>query len=134
MEQAAGSLDIIKRTGGKTSIEARISAAEDEQLQNTEVTTFGTGSGLGAVVKESRVSKKPSGKKRKKDRCHFSKCGSMALKFIGDCQFCEGHFCSKHRLMENHSCNGLRSCKEQMHQKNADKLAQEQTIVPKIQI
>ncbi|SCW02241.1 LAFE_0F02102g1_1 [Lachancea fermentati] len=82
----------------------------------------------------SRVSKKACPKRKKKDRCYFEKCNSTAVKFIGDCQFCQGHFCSKHRLMESHACQGLKSCKEQMHQRNADKLAAEQTIVPKIQI
>lgn len=81
----------------------------------------------------SRVSKK-SNPKKKKNRCYFHKCSSTSLKFIGDCQFCEGHFCSRHRLLENHACQGLKSCKEQMHQRNAEKLESEQTIVPKIQI
>ncbi|CEP60714.1 Tmc1p LALA0_S01e17282g [Lachancea lanzarotensis] len=87
-----------------------------------------------ANVALSRVSKKSGLKKKKKDRCFYDKCGSTALKFIGDCQFCQGHFCSRHRIMENHACQGLTSCKEQMHQRNADKLAAEQTIVSKIQI
>ncbi|SCU77717.1 LADA_0A01860g1_1 [Lachancea dasiensis] len=85
-------------------------------------------------VSLSRVSKKSGIKKKKKDKCYYEKCGFTALKFIGDCQFCQGHFCSRHRIMENHSCQGLKSCKEQMHQRNADKLAAEQTIVAKIQI
>lgn len=85
-------------------------------------------------VSVSRVTKKSGSKKKKKDRCGLEKCGSAAVKFVGDCQFCQGHFCSRHRLMENHSCQGLKSCKEQMHQRNANKLAAEQTIVPKIQI
>lgn len=83
-------------------------------------------------LNSSRVSKKTS--KKKKNACYFDKCSSAASKFIGDCNFCKGHFCSKHRLMENHACEGLRSCKEAMHKRNADKLAREQTRAPKIQI
>ncbi|SCU92915.1 LAMI_0E12552g1_1 [Lachancea mirantina] len=101
-----------------------------EKDQGADVThSVGTGTASSRVMKKSN-----SSKKRRKDRCLFDKCGCNALKFIGDCQFCHGHFCSKHRLMENHACQGLKSCKEQMHQRNADKLAAEQTIVPKIQI
>lgn len=88
----------------------------------------------GGIEDASRVSKKSTTKKKKKDRCHFQKCSNTILKLIGDCQFCNGNFCSRHRIMENHSCGGLTSCKEQSHQKNADKLASEQIIVPKIQI
>lgn len=113
--QAADSFGVTKEHSG-----------EQKGIQSSVMGVSGVGS--------SRVTKKFNTKKRKKDRCHYNKCGCAVLKFIGDCQFCEGSFCSKHRLMENHSCNGLHSCKEQMHQKNADKLAQEQTIVPKIQI
>lgn len=80
----------------------------------------------------SRVAKKSS--KKKKNACYVDKCGSPASKFIGDCNFCKGHFCSKHRLMENHACEGLTSCKEAMHKRNADKLEREQTRAPKIQI
>lgn len=83
-------------------------------------------------LNSSKVSKKTS--KKKKNVCYFDKCSSAASKFIGDCNFCKGHFCSKHRLMENHACEGLTSCKEAMHKRNADKLAKEQTRVAKIQI
>lgn len=79
-----------------------------------------------------RVSKRTS--KKRKNGCFADKCGSAASKFIGDCNFCKGHFCSKHRLMENHACEGLTSCKEAMHKRNADKLQKEQTRAPKIQI
>ncbi|QLG74040.1 hypothetical protein HG535_0F05520 [Zygotorulaspora mrakii] len=84
------------------------------------------------TANSSRVTKKSS--KKKKNTCYFSKCNNPASKFIGDCNFCKGHYCSKHRLMENHACEGLTSCKEDMHKRNADKLAAEQTRVPKIQI
>ncbi|KAL3233570.1 hypothetical protein RNJ44_03610 [Nakaseomyces bracarensis] len=85
----------------------------------------------------TKVSKKSSGlkkKKKKKNQCYHDKCSSTASKFIGDCNFCKGHFCSRHRLMENHACSGLTSCKEQMHQRNADKLESEQTHAQKIRI
>lgn len=85
-----------------------------------------------SAIANSRVSKKTS--KKKKNLCYYDKCTSAASKFIGDCNFCKGHYCSKHRLMENHACEGLTTCKEAMHKRNAEKLAAEQTRAPKIQI
>ncbi|SCV06164.1 LANO_0H23508g1_1 [Lachancea nothofagi CBS 11611] len=118
---------------------SELSQTQSRDLQQKTSNTSGeqqdeNGSGLVTSISLSRVSKKAGTKKKKKDRCYYEKCGSTALKFIGDCQFCQGHFCSRHRIMENHSCQGLKSCKEQMHQRNAEKLAAEQTIVSKIQI
>lgn len=43
----------------------------------------------------------------KKPRCTFKECGSAAQRIVGDCGFCEGHFCAKHRLLEDHKCTGL---------------------------
>lgn len=81
----------------------------------------------------SNNKKKKKGSK-KKTVCFYPDCTNIASKFIGDCDFCNGHYCSNHRLMESHHCNGLDTCKEKLHQRNADKLNKEQTLVPKIQI
>lgn len=43
----------------------------------------------------------------KKNRCNFKECPSAAQRIVGDCGFCQGHFCSKHRLLEDHKCEGL---------------------------
>lgn len=113
----------------------KLQQQEEHRSQQTEEVKVMVGTS-GVNGKEphsgSRVSKK-SGKK-KKNQCYFDKCTSPASKFIGDCNFCKGHYCSKHRLMENHACEGLTSCKETMHKRNADKLVSEQTKAPKIQI
>ncbi|KAI1764117.1 hypothetical protein GGR53DRAFT_466675 [Hypoxylon sp. FL1150] len=42
-----------------------------------------------------------------KPRCTFKECRSAAQRIVGDCGFCEGHFCAKHRLLEDHKCTGL---------------------------
>ncbi|KAI1380791.1 hypothetical protein F4677DRAFT_441124 [Hypoxylon crocopeplum] len=42
-----------------------------------------------------------------KPRCTFKECKSAAQRIVGDCGFCEGHFCAKHRLLEDHKCSGL---------------------------
>lgn len=54
--------------------------------------------------------------RRKKNRCTFKDCISAPLRGVGDCGFCEGHFCSKHRLLEQHDCVGLQNCKQQLHE------------------
>lgn len=43
----------------------------------------------------------------KKLRCGAKECREQAQRFVGDCGFCNGHFCGKHRLLEDHKCTGL---------------------------
>ena len=43
----------------------------------------------------------------KKIRCTHKDCKEAAQRIIGDCGFCSGHFCGKHRLLEDHKCTGL---------------------------
>ncbi|KAI0514588.1 hypothetical protein F5B22DRAFT_234360 [Xylaria bambusicola] len=42
-----------------------------------------------------------------KPRCTFKECKAAAQRIVGDCGFCDGHFCAKHRLLEDHRCTGL---------------------------
>jgi hypothetical protein len=43
----------------------------------------------------------------KKIRCTHKDCKEAAQRIIGDCGFCNGTFCGKHRLLEDHKCTGL---------------------------
>lgn len=43
----------------------------------------------------------------KKIRCTYKDCRDGAQRIIGDCGFCNGHYCGKHRLLEDHKCDGL---------------------------
>lgn len=43
----------------------------------------------------------------KKLRCNAKECREPAQRIVGDCTFCNGHFCGKHRLLEDHKCSGL---------------------------
>lgn len=43
----------------------------------------------------------------KKVRCSFEGCSAAAQRISGDCDFCKGRFCSKHRLLEDHKCQNL---------------------------
>ncbi|EON97028.1 putative an1-type zinc finger protein [Phaeoacremonium minimum UCRPA7] len=40
-------------------------------------------------------------------KCSFKECKDAAQRIVGDCAFCEGHYCGKHRLLEDHKCEGL---------------------------
>ncbi|KAI1336092.1 hypothetical protein F5Y15DRAFT_218461 [Xylariaceae sp. FL0016] len=42
-----------------------------------------------------------------KPRCTFKECRTAAQRIVGDCGFCDGHYCAKHRLLEDHKCTGL---------------------------
>jgi len=43
----------------------------------------------------------------KKIRCTYKECREAAQRIVGDCGFCNGHYCGKHRLLEDHKCDGL---------------------------
>lgn len=43
----------------------------------------------------------------KKIKCSHKDCKDAAQRIVGDCGFCQGHFCGKHRLLEDHKCTGL---------------------------
>lgn len=63
----------------------------------------------------------------KKIRCSFKTCRDGAQRIVGDCGFCNGHYCAKHRLLEDHKCEGLEDCKKQSHERNAAQLHAERT-------
>jgi len=67
----------------------------------------------------------------KKIRCSYKDCRDAAQRIVGDCGFCSGHFCGKHRLLEDHKCEGLEDCKKESHERNADKLNSERTVAIK---
>lgn len=67
----------------------------------------------------------------KKMRCGFKGCKDAVQRIVGDCSFCNGHFCGKHRLLESHNCEGLEDCRKESHERNADKLNSERTIAIK---
>lgn len=73
-----------------------------------------------------------SKKSKKKNRCSFKSCSSAALRMVGNCSHCQGKFCAKHRLLEDHFCQGLQYCKDNAHERNAMKLESERTITSKV--
>jgi len=67
----------------------------------------------------------------KKIRCNFKDCKDAAQRIVGDCSFCSGHFCGKHRMLESHNCSGLEDCKKEEKDRNRDKLESERTVAIK---
>ena len=67
----------------------------------------------------------------KKIRCNFKDCKDAAQRIVGDCGFCSGHFCGKHRMLESHNCPGLEDCKKEEKDRNREKLESERTVAIK---
>lgn len=63
----------------------------------------------------------------KKPKCNFKECKERAQLIVGDCGFCQGHFCSKHRMLESHQCEGLESAKQEEKRRNQEQLEKERT-------
>ncbi|KAL2264782.1 hypothetical protein VTJ83DRAFT_7292 [Remersonia thermophila] len=63
----------------------------------------------------------------KKVKCSFESCKSAAQRIVGDCSFCDGHFCSAHRLLEDHKCQNLEDCKREAFEQNLSQLNKERT-------
>lgn len=71
-------------------------------------------------------------KTKKKNKCSFKSCNSTPLRMVGTCSHCQGKFCAKHRLLEDHMCIGLQYCKDDAHESNAMKLQNESTIASRV--
>lgn len=71
----------------------------------------------------------PANNKSKGPRCGAKDCRDAAQRIVGDCGFCAGHFCGKHRLLESHACPGLEDCKAESKERNREKLESERTVV-----
>ncbi|KAF2459346.1 hypothetical protein BDY21DRAFT_281956 [Lineolata rhizophorae] len=65
---------------------------------------------------------------RKKIRCSHKACRELAQRIVGDCGFCDGRFCARHRLLEDHACKGLEDCKKESHERNKERLEAERTV------
>lgn len=66
--------------------------------------------------------------KTKRAKCSFKACSSTPLRMVGDCSHCNGKFCAKHRLLEDHHCQDLQFCRDSAHERNAMKLHNDATL------
>jgi hypothetical protein len=67
-----------------------------------------------------------------KGRCIQDGCLLRAARIIGDCRYCEGVFCARHRLPESHSCGNISRCRQQSFEKNSEKLLSEKCVADKV--
>lgn len=67
----------------------------------------------------------------KKIRCQFKECKDAAQRIVGDCSFCGGHYCGKHRMLESHACTKLEDCKTEEKERNRERLERERTVAIK---
>jgi AN1-like Zinc finger len=65
-------------------------------------------------------------------KCHISACTDRVARLIGVCRWCQGEFCTKHRLPESHECKNLTGCKQVSHAKNSDKLLNGKCVADKV--
>lgn len=70
-------------------------------------------------------------RKPKKGRCTFAGCNEKCAPIVGDCTFCPGKFCGKHRTLPMHLCPGRDESKAAAWQRNADILTKNATISTK---
>jgi hypothetical protein len=84
---------------------------------------------LALPLRGGMAPKMPKCDYKKDDAQH--KCKEKIQPIVGECGFCQGKFCSKHRLLESHNCTGLEDCKKESHERNATKLNSERTMAIK---
>ena len=63
----------------------------------------------------------------KKQKCQFKECKDAAQRIVGDCSFCLGDYCGKHRMLEDHACKGLENCQQEARERNKNTLEGERT-------
>jgi predicted nucleic acid binding AN1-type Zn finger protein len=57
--------------------------------------------------------------------CQMIDCRAKVALLVGDCRYCQQHFCSSHRLPEVHHCTGLDRCRQIHFEHNKTKLMSE---------
>ncbi|KAI9225960.1 MAG: polyubiquitin [Piptocephalis tieghemiana] len=80
----------------------------------------------------STVSPPSVAPKKKSTRCRFGDCQDRVVRIVGDCRYCQGKYCSKHRLPESHACAELISCQKASFDRNAGKLLGEKCVASKV--
>jgi len=66
-------------------------------------------------------------------QCSFDTCNKKSLNGLGDCKYCNGKYCSAHRLPEEHACSNMQDCKNASFMKNKTKLLNEKCTSVRIQ-
>ena len=59
---------------------------------------------------------------KKPFHCAWGDCLDRHVKIIGECVYCSGKYCARHRLPESHMCQNMQSCKQQSFNANHSKV------------
>ena len=70
--------------------------------------------------------------KPKLKKCPIEGCFDKVAKIIGDCKYCDSHFCAVHRLPEQHDCSHIKDLQKELFEKNSSKLLKEKCVANKI--
>jgi len=87
------------------------------------------------ITNASSSSNHPSPSKPRKTKCALNTCSDRAVAIIGTCRWCpteSNKYCHKHRLPEAHGCNGMQSCRQAAHDRNAGRLLGEKCVGNKV--
>jgi len=70
-------------------------------------------------------------KKKNKNKCILENCNNK-ISIIGECKWCNQHFCNQHRLPESHLCINLNDCKKNAFTSNQNTLNKNKTVAVKV--
>jgi AN1-like Zinc finger len=65
-------------------------------------------------------------------KCPIINCHDKIAKIIGHCKYCQHHFCSLHRLPEQHQCSRIGDLKLASFNRNSEKLFKEKCVADKV--
>jgi len=69
---------------------------------------------------------------KKRSKCGTDGCTDKVALIVGDCSYCQGHFCSRHRLPETHTCAALDNCRQAAFEKNQAKVMAGRCVAQKV--
>ena len=59
-------------------------------------------------------------------------CSQLAMRIVGDCSHCGGRFCGRHRLLEDHNCQGLGDAREKAKGELGERVLAGRTVASKV--
>lgn len=120
----AGSTPIASTSA--TPAPAEVSASEQTASTSTAV------EGQEAEKNEEEAAAAPIAAEVQVQEPVVERCGSAALRMVGECPRCEKNYCGAHRLPEDHACPAMAGFRKAAFDENRNKLTKEATIVSKI--
>lgn len=66
-------------------------------------------------------------------KCEFENCKKPTLLTVGYCKYCKGNFCNIHRIVEQHLCKNISTCRFETMEKYRKKILDGKCIGAKVQ-